>query len=57
MFLYIVFQIRPIVGLLAECCGAFCTTMAHKRPIMALLQEDVPKPPFWNIKQILFVPQ
>jgi hypothetical protein len=42
IFLYIVFKLRPIIGLFEECYGAFCTTMAHKWPIMALLQEHIP---------------
>jgi len=46
VFLCIVFQIRPIIGLLEECCGALCTTMARKWPIMAFLQKHIPKPPF-----------
>jgi hypothetical protein len=56
-FFYIVFQIRLIIGLIEECCGVFCTTMAHKWPIMTLLQEHLLKPPFRNIKLILFIPQ
>jgi hypothetical protein len=46
VFLYIIFQIKPIIGLLEECYGAFLTTMAHKGPIMTLLQEHIPKLPF-----------
>jgi hypothetical protein len=42
-FFYIVFQIRLIIGLIEECCGVFCTTMAHKGPIMTFLQEHIPK--------------
>jgi hypothetical protein len=55
--IYIIFQIKPIIGLLEECGGAFYTTMARKGPIMAFLQKHLPKPPFWNIKPIMFVPQ
>jgi hypothetical protein len=53
VFLCIVFQIRPIVGLLKERCGALCATMVNKWPIMALFQEHIFKPPFRNIKPIL----
>ncbi len=57
VFLYIVFQIKPIIGLLEECYGEFCTTMAHKGPIMTFLQKHILKPPFWNIELILLIPQ
>ncbi len=56
IFLPIVFQIRPIVGFVEECYGAFCATMAHKGPIMTLLKEHIFKFPFWNIKPILLIP-
>jgi hypothetical protein len=46
VFLGIVFQIKLIVGLLEECCGALCTTMARKWAIMTFFQEHIPKPPF-----------
>jgi hypothetical protein len=46
VFFYIIFQIRPIIGLLENCCGALCTTMASKWPIMAFLQKHIFKPPF-----------
>jgi hypothetical protein len=55
--LHIVFQIKPIVGFREEYYGAFCTTMARKGPIMTFLQEHISKPPFWNIKPILLIPQ
>jgi hypothetical protein len=32
VLLCIIFQIRPIIGLLEECYGALCTTMAFKGP-------------------------
>ncbi len=52
-----VFQVGPIVGLLKDYCGALCTTMAHKWPIMTFLQDGVPHLPFRHIESILFVPQ
>ncbi len=52
-----VFRVGPIIGLLEECCGALCTTMAHKWPIMTFLQNDVPHLPFQHIESILLVPQ
>jgi hypothetical protein len=57
VFLYIVFQIRPIIGLLEECYGELYTTMAHKGPIMTFLLEHILKPFFWNIELIWLIPQ
>jgi hypothetical protein len=52
-----IFQVGLIVGFLEECCGALCTTMARKRPIMTFLQDDIPHLPFRGIESILFVSQ
>jgi hypothetical protein len=57
IFLRIIFQVGPIVKFLEECCGAFYTTMARKRPIITFFQNGVPHLPFQHIKSILLVPQ
>ncbi len=57
VFLCIVFQIRLIINLLEECYSVLYTIMAHKGPIMTLLQKHIPKSHFQNIKPILLVPQ